>query len=254
MSGHSKWSQIKRKKGVNDAQRGKLFTKAAREIIMAAKVGGGDPDTNSRLRFAIQKAKEVNMPNDNIKRAIARAVGGAEGSNIEEITYEAYAQGGVAVIIECMTDNKNRTFPEIKTIINKAGANLADKGAVSYMFQKRGVFAFDGNQISEDKIMEVALNHDVEDIKSEDDKTIEVIIEVAGYEKLREDFEKNNLKYLNAEITMRSTVSVPVEDKEVAQKILNLIEKLEDHDDVQNVYSNADIAESVYKAIEQEAG
>ncbi|MEK6558227.1 MAG: YebC/PmpR family DNA-binding transcriptional regulator, partial [Candidatus Margulisiibacteriota bacterium] len=190
MSGHSKWSTIKRKKGAVDAKRGQAFTKVAREIIMAAKAGGGDSATNSRLRFAILKAKSVNMPSDNVKRAIERAVGGADESQIEELTYEAYLYGGVAMIIECMTDNKNRTLPEIKSILTKAGCTLAEKGAVSYLFHKRGLFIFN-KEYSEDQVMEIALRHDVEDILANDDGTIEVVVSVDHYEKLKEDFDTN---------------------------------------------------------------
>lgn len=250
MSGHSKWSTIKRKKGAVDAKRGQIFTKIAREIIMAAKSGGGDPVANSRLRFAIMKAKSVNMPSDNVKRAIDRAIGGTDESQIEELTYEAYLYGGVAMIIECMTDNKNRTLPEIKSILTKAGCALAEKGAVSYLFHKRGLLVF-GGEYSEDQVMEIALNHEAEDIVAHHDGTVEVIVPVDHYEKLKEDFEGNKMVYLSAEITMLPTSTVPVEDLEVAQKIMALTEKLENHEDVQNVYQNADISQEILERLEE---
>ena len=194
MSGHSKWSTIKRKKGLVDAKRGKLFTKAANEIIVASRIGGGDSSTNARLRMAIEKAKEVNMPSDNIKRAIQRGTGEIEGAIIEEIMYEAYVQSGVAVVVECTTDNKNRTLPEMKNIFTKGGGNMAEKGAVSYMFKKRGVIIFDASLYHEDTIMEVALDFDVEDIKTNDDNTIEVITKMEGFEKLKKALSKKKLK------------------------------------------------------------
>jgi len=252
MSGHSKWSTIKRKKGANDAKRGKIFTKAAREIIMAAKVGGGDPDMNARLRLAIQKAKDVNMPNDNIKKAVLKGTGSGESGNLEEITYEAYAQAGVALIIECMTDNKNRTLPEVKNVVTKGGGNMAEKGSVSYMFSQKGVFLFDGTAVSEDEIMDIAINHDVDDIKESDDGTIEVISDPSVYEILKNDFDSNSITYLNSELSMIPATSIPVEDVPIAKKILAIIEKLEDLDDVQDVYNNSDISDEIYQTLDQE--
>ncbi|OGI12378.1 MAG: hypothetical protein A2Y40_03655 [Candidatus Margulisbacteria bacterium GWF2_35_9] len=252
MSGHSKWSTIKRKKGANDEKKGKIFTKAAREVIMAARLGGGDPDMNSRLRFAIQKAKEVNMPNDNIKKAILRGTGSGDSGHMEEVTYEAYAQAGVAMIIECVTDNKNRTLPEIKNVITKAGGNMAEKGSVAYMFSKKGVFVFDGAAVSEDKIMDIAINHDVDDIKQLDDGSIEVICESLTYESLKNDFDSNNIAYLNSELSMIPSMQIPVTDVTIAKKILSMIDKLEDNDDVQNVYSNSDISDETYQQLEDE--
>lgn len=243
MSGHSKWSTIKRKKGAADAARGKVFTKVAREIIIAARQGGGDPAANSRLRLAIIKAKEVNMPNDNIKRAIDKAVGGGEGSNLEEVMYEAYAQAGVAVIIECMTDNKNRTLPEVRNVVSKRGGNMAEKGAVSYLFNSRGLIVFNGP--TEDQVMEVALEHDVEDICASDDGTVDVTVAVEGFETLKEAFDKAGLKYDSAEVTMIPSMQIPIEDKEVAEKILAITDALDELDDVQNVYHNAQFSDAL---------
>ena len=243
MSGHSKWSTIKRKKGAADAARGKVFTKAAREIIISARQGGGDPAANSRLRLAIIKAKEVNMPNDNIKRAIDKAVGGGEGSNLEEVTYEAYAQAGVAVIIECMTDNKNRTLPEVRNVMSKRGGNMAEKGAVSYLFNSRGLIVFNGP--TEDQVMEVALDFDVEDVATSVDGTVEVTIAVDGFEALKESFDKAGIKYESAEVTMIPSMEIPIEDKEVAEKILSIIDALDELDDVQNVYHNAQFSDAL---------
>ena len=247
MSGHSKWSTIKRKKGVADAAKGKLFTRAAREIIMAAKTGGGDPATNARLRMAIAKAKEVNMPNDNIKRAIQRGTGEIEGAAIEEITYEAYAYAGVALIIECMTDNKNRTLPEIKSLITKAGCNMAEKGAVSYQFAKTGLILFNNPKITEDMVLEIALDYDVDDVKTLDDGSIEVYSSHEQFENLKTAFDSKSLVYENAEITQISSIQIPVSDKETAHKIIALIDKLEENDDVQNIYHNADIPDTFFE-------
>lgn len=243
MSGHSKWSTIKRKKGSNDAARGKVFTKVAREIIIAARQGGGDPSANSRLRLAILKAKEVNMPNDNVKRAIDKAVGGGEGSNLEEVTYEAYALAGVAVIIECMTDNKNRTLPEIRNVFTKRGGNMAEMGAVGYLFNSLGLIVF--NNVSEDKVMEVALDYDVEDIAAQEDGSVEVTCSVEAFEALKEAFDKAGLKYESAEVTMIPSMMVPIEDKEVAEKIMGIIDALDESDDVQNVYHNAHFSDAL---------
>lgn len=252
MSGHSKWSTIKRKKAVVDAKRGKLFTKATREIIIAVKSGGDNPEMNARLRLAISKAKEVNMPNDNIKRAIQKAAGSGEGGSLEEVTYEAYAQDGVALIIECVTDNKNRTLPEIKNMITKSGGNMAEKGAVSYMFNQRGLFLFEAGMVTEDAVMEVALEFDVEDIKTSDDGSIEVICQVTDFEALKEAFDHAKFEISSAEITMLPETSIPIAEYETARKVLTLVNKLDDYDDVQNVYGNYELAEELFERLEAE--
>ncbi len=251
MSGHSKWANIKHRKGAQDAKRGKVFTRLAREVIIAAKIGGAELENNPRLRMAVQKAKSMNMPNDNISRAIQRAVGGAEG-DIEEVTYEAYAQAGVAVIIDCATDNKNRTLPEVRNIVSKSGGNMAEKGAVSYMFAQKGLFVFEESKANEDQVMEVALEYDVDDIKANEDGSVEVICDPACFADLQEAFIAAGLESMSADVTMIASVEVPIDQKVIASKILSLVNKLDDHDDVQNVYHNADISDDLLDQMVEE--
>jgi YebC/PmpR family DNA-binding regulatory protein len=249
MAGHSKWANIKNRKGAQDAKRGKIFTRLAKEIIISAKQGGGDPEINPRLRMAIQKAKSENMPNDNISRAIQRAVGGAEGDDIEEVAYEAYAQDGVAVIIKCATDNRNRTLPEIRSIITKAGGNMAEKGSVAYMFEQKGLFVFDKAVTNEDQILELTFDYELEDIILNDDGFIEVISSFSSFVDIKSIFEEHGLQTETSELTMIPSVQVPINSKEVACKILNMINKIDDHDDVQNVYHNAEISEDIMEQL-----
>lgn len=251
MSGHSKWANIKHRKGAQDAKKGKVFTKCAREIIMAAKKGGADPEMNNNLRAAILKAKSYNMPNDNIKRAIKSATGGDDGKNYEEVTYEAYLQDGVAIIVDCVTDNKNRTFPEIKTIITKGGGSLAEIGAVSYLFSKKGVLLFDSEKYTEDQVMELALDYDPEDITRNEDNTIEVIIDPQRFHEIKQAFDDKNFEVLSAEISMIPLANIKIENYETSRKIMSVINKLDDHEDVQNVYSNHDISDEIYARLEE---
>ncbi len=239
MSGHSKWSTIKHKKAKTDAQRGKIFTKIVREITTAARIGGADLDSNPRLRLAVQKAKEVNMPNDNIKRAIQKGAGAGDGEQFEEITFEGYATDGVALLIDVLTDNRNRTVPNIRSALTKFGGNLAAKGAVSYLFDKKGLILIEPGAV-EDTVMTVAMDADAEDVKNHDDGSFEVITAPDHFEVVRQAFETAKIEYVSASITMipKTVVSVP-EDR--VEKLIALIEKLEDDDDVQAVYSNADI-------------
>ncbi|MBT5953326.1 YebC/PmpR family DNA-binding transcriptional regulator [bacterium] len=241
MSGHSKWSTIKHKKAKTDHQRGKQFSKVSKEIIMAAKIGGGDPEMNPRLRLAIQKAKSVNMPNDNVKRAIQRGVGGGDDSNYEEVMFEGYGPNGVGLIIETLTDNKNRTVPNLKHALSKNGGSLATKGAVSYMFSKKGLFIF-SPESPDEKIMEVASDAGADDIDIKDDGSIEVLCEFGSFEAVRVAFESNELVAENASIEMipENTVQLTAEQVE---KIEKLIEALEEDDDVQDVYSNYEAPE-----------
>jgi YebC/PmpR family DNA-binding regulatory protein len=241
MAGHNKWSSIKHKKAKTDAQKGKAFSKVAREIVMAVKLGGEDQDMNPRLRLALQKAKEVNMPNDNIKRAIQKGAGGDSDSNLEENVYEAYAPNGVALIITTLTDNKNRTIANIKAIINKGGGNMATPGAVSYMFDTKGLLLFEPG-VDEDAVMEVALGADAENFETQDDGSIEVVTDPGQLETVRKAFEEANLEYSTATITMIPNIAAPV-NEEQAEKIMNLIDKLDDDDDVQDVYTNMDVSE-----------
>ena len=252
MSGHSKWANIKNRKGAQDAKRGKIFTRLAKEIIIAAKLGGAEIENNPRLRMAIQKAKADNMPNDNINRAIQRAVGGGAGNEIEEVMYEAYAQDGVAVIIKCATDNKNRTMPEIRTIISKSGGNMAEKGAVSYMFTQKGLFIFEKGKATEDQILEVTFDYDLEDIVTNDDGSIEVTCDFESYIDVKTAFETNKLEAISSELTMIASVEVPITNKETAGKILNLINKVDDHEDVQNIYHNAAISDDIMEQLYSE--
>lgn len=251
MAGHSKWANIKNRKGAQDAKRGKIFTRLAKEIIIAAKSGGAEIENNPRLRMAIQKAKSENMPNDNINRAIQRAVGSGDGNDIEEVIYEAYAQNGVAVIIKCATDNKNRTLPEIRSIVSKSGGNMAEKGAVSYMFLQKGLFVFDKGITTEDQILEIGIEY-IEDITTNDDDTIEAICDFEYFSELKNIIEENNLQASTADLTMIASVEIPIADKEIAAKFLSLINKIDDQEDVQNVYHNADISDEIMEQLYSE--
>ena len=247
MSGHSKWSTIKRKKGKVDAQRGKIFTKIIRVITVAARSGGGDPETNVKLKTAIQLAKENNMPNENIERAIKRGTGEADGVSYEEIIYEGYGPGGVAVLIEALTDNKNRTTPEIRKIFSKNAGNLGENGCVAWMFDKRGYFIFEKANVNEDTIIDLALEAEAEDIKS-DNENIEVITLPENYEKFSNLIKEQNINYLLSEVTLIPKTTVDLEGKK-AMQMLNLMEQLEDQDDVQKVYANFNIADEIMEEI-----
>lgn len=237
MAGHSKWSQIKRKKAKTDQQKGKVFSRITREIIIAVKIAGSDPNMNARLRLAIQKAKESNMPNDNIKRAIDRGAKSSADDAMEEVVFEAYAQGGVAMLIETVTDNKNRTVPNLRTALSKNGASLAAKGAVAYLFDKKGLFIFPP-EMSEERIVETALEYDVDDVSVLPDTSIEVIVNPDQFEALLNAFQDAKLDYAEAILSLVPTTSVQVDDKDTAKKIFDLIEVLEEDDDVQQVHTN----------------
>ncbi|MCP4050756.1 MAG: YebC/PmpR family DNA-binding transcriptional regulator [bacterium] len=243
MSGHSKWSTIKHKKAKTDAQRGKLFSKLVREIMMAAKSGDPDPVTNTRLRLAVQKAKAANMPNDNIKRAVQKGAGNSDGVNYDEVTFEAYAPNGVALLIETLTDNRNRTVPNIKSILNKAGGSMASKGSVSYLFEKKGVLVFESG-LSEERIMDIATQAGADDIDVKDDGSIEVITSPVEYEQVKNSFDDNGISYVDASLSMIPRVLVSL-TSEQAERVLKLIDKLEDDDDIQNVYGNFDVPDDV---------
>ncbi|MBN1364041.1 MAG: YebC/PmpR family DNA-binding transcriptional regulator [Syntrophaceae bacterium] len=248
MSGHSKWSTIKRKKGAIDAKRGKIFTKIIKEITLAAKLGGGDIEGNARLRQAILLAKEENMPKDNIERAIKKGIGGGEGAaNYEEVTYEGYGPGGAAVLVEIMTDKKNRTVAEIRHIFSKHGGNLGENGCVAWMFSKKGSIVIDKKAIDEDTLMELALEAGAEDVKSEDGE-YEVITDPASFEVVKKVLDAKGIKHLQARISMIPSNTVKLEANK-AEQMLKMMEKLEDNDDVQNVYSNFDIDEDVMKKL-----
>ncbi len=243
MAGHSKWAQIKHKKAAVDAKRGKIFTKLAKEITIAVRLGGKDPNMNPRLRTVIAKAKNLNMPNDNIDRAIKKGTGELQDVQYEEIRYEGYGPGGVAVLVDCMTDNKNRTVGEIRHIFSKYNGNLGESGCVSWIFDQKGYFVFDEGVISEEELMEIAIEAGAEDVRH-DDKSHEVITAPEDFETVKDVFDKKGLKYSVAEITMLPKNYVEVRDKD-AQNMVKLFDALEDHDDVQNVYANFDIPDDV---------
>jgi len=245
MAGHSKWANIQHRKKAVDAKRGKIFTRINREITVAAREGGGDPDTNPRLRLAVDKANAANMPKDNIERAIKKATGDLEGVTYEEIRYEGYGQGGVAVMVECVTDNRNRTVAEVRHAFTKHGGNLGTDGSVAYLFSKVGVLNF-APGTSEDEVMEVALEAGAEDIETADDGSIEVITSPEAFGDLVAAMEAAGLQPENAEITMRASTEVGL-DVETGQKVLKFLDMLEDLDDTQNVYSNADIPDEAYE-------
>ncbi|RMG90690.1 MAG: YebC/PmpR family DNA-binding transcriptional regulator [Zetaproteobacteria bacterium] len=243
MAGHNKWSSIKHKKAAQDAKRGKIFTRYIREITVAARMGGGDPEANPRLRAAIAAAKSVNMPKDNIERAIARGTGGGDAANIEEVRYEGYGQGGVAIIVDCMTDNRNRTVSEVRTAFNKGGGSLGESGCVSWMFHQKGQFVFDREKHSEEEIMEIALEAGAEDVEDNaEEGCITVTCDPSSFGDLEKAFEAAGMQPQVAEITWIPETTVTVEG-ENAEKLLKLIDRLEDLDDVQNVYANYDIPE-----------
>jgi YebC/PmpR family DNA-binding regulatory protein len=242
MSGHSKWSTIKHKKGAADARRGRLFTKLIREITMSARLGGGSPEANPRLRKAIEDAKAVNMPAENIKRAIQRGTGELPGVTYEEVTFEGYGPGGVAILIEAMTDNKNRTLPEIRTIFAKHGGNLGESGSVKFLFQKKGYVAIEKEKATEDDVMDAAIEAGAEDV-SFTDQYHEVQTSPEMFPQVKAKLEEKGLPLAIAEISMIPTTEVPL-DQRKAEQTMKLMEALEDHDDVQNVWANFDFEDS----------
>lgn len=243
MSGHSKWHNIRLKKGKMDAERGKLFTKLSREIIMAARAGGGNPDANLRLRIAVQKAREASMPQDRIRNAIQRGTGELEGAHYEELTYEGYGPGGVAVLVETATDNRNRTVAELRNIFSKCGGNLGESGCVAWLFTPRGLLSIPRQGLEEDRVMEVAIEAGADDVKGEDE-TFDLYTAPEELQAVRAAVEEAGLPVRSAEVTMVPSTTVRLEGRP-AEQMLRLMEQLEDHDDVQNVYANFDIEESV---------
>lgn len=249
MAGHSKWANIKHRKSKQDAKRGKVYTKLIREITIAAKLGGGDPDANPRLRAAEDKALGANMSRDVIDRAIKRGAGGVEGVDVEEIRYEGYGPGGVAVMVDCMTNNRNRTVAEVRHAFTKCGGNLGTEGSVSYLFNKSGQITF-APGANEEKVMEVALEAGAEDVVVNDDKSIDVTTSPENFLSVKNAMTAAKLVPVNAELTLAASVNVPISDKDTAEKIMRLNDMLDDLDDVQEVYTNADIAEEVLEALE----
>ena len=245
MAGHSKWANIQHRKKAVDAKRGKIFTRVNRELSVAARVGGSDPDANPRLRLAIQKANAVNMPKDTIERTVKKAAGELEGVTYEEIRYEGYAQNGVAVMVDTLTDNRNRTVAEVRHAFSKAGGNLGTDGSVAYLFDKIGVLNF-APGTSEDEVMEVALEAGADDIVTEEDGSIEVVTSPEAYADVVSAMEEAGLTPANSEVTMRASMEVEL-DVETGQKVLRILDVLEDLDDTQAVYSNAGIPEESYE-------
>lgn len=246
MSGHSKWANIKHRKAAVDAKRGKIFTKVIRELTVAARLGG-DPNTNPRLRIAIVAAKNQNMPKDTIDRAIKRGTGELGGEEFHEIAYEGYGPGGSAVLVQVLTDNKNRTVSEIRRIFTKYGGNLGESGCVGWIFEKKGRIAFDKGSVDEDRLFEIALEAGADDVKTEESELV-VVTSTDTFESVKAAIEQTGLKYASAEVTMIPKNNVRIEGKE-AEHMLRLMENLEDSDDVQNVYSNFDIAEELMQAL-----
>jgi len=247
MSGHSKWKTNKAKKTAADAKKGALYTKIIKEITVAAREGGGNPDTNARLRTAIARAKEVNMPSDNIKTAIKRGTGELPGVSYETVMYEAYGPAGVAIIIEALTDNKNRTTAELRNIMSKKGGNMAGAGSVSWMFSKKGYILIDRSEIGEEDLMNIVLEAGAEDFKASE-KNYEIITSVQDFEKVKQTLQEKGIKWQNAELTMipSSTIKVTGND---AKQVLALMDALEEHDDVQEVYANFDIPDEILEEL-----
>jgi YebC/PmpR family DNA-binding regulatory protein len=243
MSGHSKWSTIKHKKGAADSKRGKIFTKLIKEITVAARMEGGDPDANPRLRAAILAAKNENMPKDNVERAIKKGTGDLEGVTYEEIIYEGYGPGGAAVYIESLTDNKNRAVADIRSILNKSGGNLGENGCVSWMFEKKGYFAVDKTTVDENFLIEVTIDAGAEDV-IEDTSNFEIITDPKSFESVKEALDNASISFVVSEITMLPQTSVELKEKD-AEKMMRLIELLEDCDDVQKIHTNADVPEKM---------
>jgi YebC/PmpR family DNA-binding regulatory protein len=247
MSGHSKWASIKHKKGVVDAKRGKVFTKLIKEITVATRMGGKDSDSNARLRAAIAAAKAENMPKENIERGIKKGAGDLEGSNFEEVIYEGYGPGGIAVLVEVFTDNKNRAVAGVRHLFERYGGSLGEAGCVSWMFSQKGLMVFRKDQADEEKLFELALEAGAEDIK-EGEKDFEVITEPSYFEQVKTAIENAGLNYVLAEITMIPNTTLNLDGKN-AQQMLTLMELLEDNDDVNHVYANFDIPDEVMETI-----
>src|SRR5580765_4763668 len=238
MAGHSKWAKVKRFKGALDAKRGKIFSKLSREITIAAKIGGGDPNMNPRLRMVLLKCRSANMPNDNIERAIKKGTGGGETANFEDLTYEIYGPNGVALLVEISTDNRNRTASEIRSIVTKNGGSIATAGSVSRLFHRKGQIILPPTAGNEDQLMELALDAGAEDFKAEPEG-YEILTEPGKFEAVHKQFEAKGIKADAAEVTELPTITVPVPPEAVPQ-VNRLVDALEDHDDVKEVYSNAE--------------
>lgn len=247
MSGHSKWSSIKHKKGAADARRGKIFTKLIREITVAAKLGGGDPTGNPRLRAAIAAAKAENMPKENIERGIKKGLGEIEGVSYEEVSYEGYGPGGVAVLVECLTDNKKRTVAEVKHLFERHGGSVGEPGCVAWMFEKKGLILVDRDQVDEERLLDLCLEAGSEDVRDKEDE-YEIITEPGDLERVKEVLEREGIQFTYAEVTMIPKSTVRVEGRK-AEQMINLMQALEDSDDVSHVYANFDISDELLEAM-----
>ncbi|PMP62020.1 MAG: YebC/PmpR family DNA-binding transcriptional regulator [Sulfurihydrogenibium sp.] len=249
MAGHSRWHNIKNKKAKADAIKGRIFTKVIREITIAARLGGGDPEANPRLRIAIEKAREVNMPSENIEKAIKRGTGELEGVNYEEVRYEGYGPEGVAIIVEATTDNRNRTTAEVRHIFSKYGGNLGSSGCVSFLFEDRGIINVEKSKYSEEEILEKALEAGAEDVITEDEDYYEIRTSVQDFYKVKENLEKMGVEIVKAELTKIPTTTVKITNEETATKLMKLLDALEENDDVQKVYANFDIPEEILEKL-----
>lgn len=247
MSGHSKWSTIKHKKGAADAKRGKIFTKLIKEITVAARMGGGDPEGNPRLRTAISAARAENMPKENIERGIKKGSGELEGVSYEEASYDGYGPGGAAVLVDCLTDNKNRSVADIKHIFERHGGNLGEPGCVTWIFEQRGLIVFEKDKVDEEQLIDLALEAGAEDVKEEETE-FEVVTAPSDFETVKKAIDDAGFPYTLAEVTKIPKNTVKIEGKK-AQQMINLMQAIEDHDDVSHVYSNFDIADDVMEAM-----
>ncbi|MBU0681536.1 MAG: YebC/PmpR family DNA-binding transcriptional regulator [Proteobacteria bacterium] len=249
MSGHSKWANIKHRKGAQDAKRGKIFTRLIKEISVAARMGGGgDVDSNPRLRSAVSAAKNVNMPKDNIDRAIKKGTGELEGETYEEIRYEGYGPGGVAVLVDCMTDNRNRTVGEVRFAFTKSGGNLGESGCVAFMFDRKGSIIIDKEEVDEDELMEVVLEAGAEDVV-EEETTFQVLTAPEDFDAVREELEKAGIKMVEAAISMIPQNTIEVAEEKKAASLMRLIDALEDNEDVQHVHANFDIPDEIMERL-----
>lgn len=248
MAGHSKWANIKHRKGAVDAKRGKIFTRLIKEITVAARMGGGDPDGNPRLRSAIATARSENMPKDNITRAIKKGTGELEGEVYDEILYEGYGPGGVAVLVECMTDNRNRSVADIRHYFAKSNGNLGESGCVAYMFDKKGMILVDKSTTSEEELMDLAIEAGADDVV-EDDEYFQIITAPEDFDEVREGLEKAEVAFVEASLTMIPQTTIAVTEEKPAKALLKLLESLESHEDVQNVHANFDIDDDLMEQL-----
>lgn len=252
MSGHSKWKTIQHKKGAADAKRGKIFSKMSKELMVAAREGGSDADKNPTLRALILKAKSVNMPADNIDRAVKKGAGEIEGVTYDEVVYEGYAAGGIGLVVLALTDNKNRAASEIRHIFTKHGSSFSGQNSVLRGFERKGQVFVDASEIEEDKLLDVVLEAGAEDVRN-DDGQFEILTDPSSFADVTEALEKAQIKTLNAEISLIPSAPVPINDKSIASSVLRFVSDLEDNDDVQNVYTNMDMSDAVLKELEKDA-